>query len=1281
MISSLAAVSGTLAAASRNNWYSITLATAQSLNLDLQLSFGSSTVYLDSANGTTIAYSSGYTYSDGWLNRVVAAGTYYIDVQNNFDAAYTLTASLGSPAVGSVGVDTAGNSLVTARLLGTLTTTPLTIAESIGGSDPYDYYAFNVSTISKISATLSGLTDNAYFYILNASGQQIDSGFASPTSNGSMIQTLSPLTPGNYYLEVADTSSTPTGYSLSLSATPAAPAAGVTSATARPMGALSAMVQQYSDILNPVSETGYYSFSLAGPSRVNLSLTGLQAGTTLRIRNALGTSIISASGDYSNGAINLYDDLPALPSGTYFVSVESNSNLTSTPYTLRASATAIPDAAGNSFAAATSLGTITTGKTTVSDYIGSVDSADYYSFTLATASSLSTVLTDITRNVPLRANVTLYSSTQAQIGYTGLANGNGDDQQFYNLAAGTYTIAVTPTYSGDDSYYTLGLTTAITPVGTPATENAGATLATAHALGTLSSSGTNIADWVGTGDTQDWYQVTVATTTILKLDVTGLVASANLYLTNVTGAAIASSGGNASVGASVWQTVAPGTYYIEVTNGGGGNTGYNLTTSAQVIVDGAGNSTASGRIIGALGPSPQIFADYVGPLDTDDYYQFTLASTSTVNAHLSGLSNGADIYLRDISGNPINSTSGKYDVDGSLQSVLAAGTYFASVFSNSPTDYALALSATPLASTAGTLLTTAAPLTPTAASIVAQLDALEAQAKAGMLSAVSLSDPGTPVLAIPYAQAIADADVLKAIVTPYNLNLGPTDEKWAGPTLQSLGFGATALKAVQFADGRLVFDTSDPAAQVYRIYLSAFGRVPDEAGQHTWTSALEAGQPLLDVAQAFIGSTEFTGRYGGNLTDTQYVTLLYQNVLGRSPDPAGLAGWQNALNSGQTRAQLLVAFSEVAEHVNATAPAVRAGLWDLDESAAQVARLYDTVFQRIPDSAGLAFWSGQLKTGASSLLTIAAAFIASAEFQAVYGALDNSGFVNTLYVHALHRGADMAGLNGWLAQLNAGASRASVVLAFSESAEHQSNTAAVVNNPDPAQQGILAGGPIIASASVIGGGIDHLEAEVKTGATSSITVAGSTLGMVPVTAGQILADKDALGFMGGNYALTVGAATVASAGGSVSAANLGTTTQAKYVQFADGRLVFDTSDRAAEVYRLYDSAFGRVPDAAGEHGWSQALAATTPLSDIAQAFLGSAEFISRYGANQSDSSLVTLLYQNVLHRAPDAAGLNGWLATLGNGTPRAQVLTSFSESLEHIANTSAAIHSGIYDLG
>jgi hypothetical protein len=105
--------------------------------------------------------------------------------------------------------------------------------------------------------------------------------------------------------------------------------------------------------------------------------------------------------------------------------------------------------------------------------------------------------------------------------------------------------------------------------------------------------------------------------------------------------------------------------------------------------------------------------------------------------------------------------------------------------------------------------------------------------------------------------------------------------------------------------------------------------------------------------------------------------------------------------------------------------------------AAQITRLYDTVFDRGPDAAGLTFWTNALRNG-YSLDNVADLFIASPEFQNRYGNLNNAEFVNRLYLNVLDRPADAQGQAYWTSLLdNRRVDRSDVVVGFSESIEHQ----------------------------------------------------------------------------------------------------------------------------------------------------------------------------------------------------------------------------------------------------
>jgi Domain of unknown function (DUF4214) len=106
---------------------------------------------------------------------------------------------------------------------------------------------------------------------------------------------------------------------------------------------------------------------------------------------------------------------------------------------------------------------------------------------------------------------------------------------------------------------------------------------------------------------------------------------------------------------------------------------------------------------------------------------------------------------------------------------------------------------------------------------------------------------------------------------------------------------------------------NSPSAEIYRLYQAAFMRAPDQAGDAAWVGALENGMSLLHIASAFVGSAEFKADYAG-LSINDFVVKLYHNALGRAPDPAGEAAWDNALTHGMSKAQVLLDFSNSAEN-------------------------------------------------------------------------------------------------------------------------------------------------------------------------------------------------------------------------------------------------------------------------------------------------------------------------------------------------------------------------------
>ena len=108
-------------------------------------------------------------------------------------------------------------------------------------------------------------------------------------------------------------------------------------------------------------------------------------------------------------------------------------------------------------------------------------------------------------------------------------------------------------------------------------------------------------------------------------------------------------------------------------------------------------------------------------------------------------------------------------------------------------------------------------------------------------------------------------------------------------------------------------------------------------------------------------------------------------------------------------------------------------------------------------------------------------------------------------------------------------------------------------------------------------------------------------------------------------------------------------------------------DVTGRMFRLYNAAFARFPDADGLKYWiGKNASGENSNRVVAQSFLASAEFAERYGSNVTNEKYVETLYTNVLGRNSDVAGYNYWVGNLNNGIEtRYEALLGFAESTEN----------------
>jgi len=780
---------GLLGAFEPSAWYRFTVAAPSTVNLDLGLAFGTAVVGLYDSSGSALIQSDpATTAGDGWIDRFLASGTYSVQVSSRGDAAYTLTLSSGVPPVGVSTTLYAGTSQAAATALGTLGATPLTIPEWIGPGNPDDWYAFTVASVSSVQATLSGLSNGVTVTLYTTAGQLVASATGTASSNASLLRTVAA---GNYLLDIGGAAAS--GYSLSLAAPPVPEGAGPTAALARDFGVLGSAGAQVVDQLNAADSADYYQFEVGTNAAVALLLSGVTDAATVTLYDGSGAVLSSRSAGLASNAW-LNSDLAPLPVGTSYVIGITGTRPTS--YTLKLSEAPYVKITGATAGTATDAGTLGPSSVTLAGTLRPLANNQYYSFTLDTPQTVSIAVTAEQSTL-----LQLYGSDGSSIGRTNPpGTAPGTILAYYALQAGTYYADITDDSTIGAQNYSINLSTASPLVGTPDTNFAGITPATAQVIGLLSPAVTSFADWVGATNPDDYYQFTLGTESYARFDLTGLTENATVTISDLTGRVLftqPSSVYSAATGydASVTALLLAGSYILDVSDPSQVGTGYNLNASAAAVSDPAGHTRATADALGSVDVTPQSVSGVIAPLVPDDYYTFILTRAGTVNLLLSNTTQVASISLRDSAGQPLGSSQtaaspGSSVMEAaSLIQTLAPGTYVVDVqaAANAASPYTLGLSASPVT------------LSGNAAINATGLGTLRNTAG----QPIALEDFG-----------LRGTSIVSGPATGHVLT--------NGVTVDTVG----ATTPIRFIDGTLYYDPSAPAAQVLRLYQAGLGRAP-----------------------------------------------------------------------------------------------------------------------------------------------------------------------------------------------------------------------------------------------------------------------------------------------------------------------------------------------------------------------------------------------------------------------------------------------------------------------
>ena len=227
---------------------------------------------------------------------------------------------------------------------------------------------------------------------------------------------------------------------------------------------------------------------------------------------------------------------------------------------------------------------------------------------------------------------------------------------------------------------------------------------------------------------------------------------------------------------------------------------------------------------------------------------------------------------------------------------------------------------------------------------------------------------------------------------------------------------------------------------VERLYTVALGRASDPAGKAEWIAAVtERGETGADLARGFLYSPEFLNK---DVSNTDFVKVLYRTFFNREADASGLEGWVAALEGGESKQDVIEGFINSTEWANlCLLYGIRGGgtgtpSIEVDPNSQTIefaTRLYTTCLGRHADPAGLMAWARQLANQRDTGTGAAHGFFFSDEFTGQN--VSNGEFVTRLYRTFMNREPDEAGYTAWVGQLDSGVSREEVFNGFSQSTE------------------------------------------------------------------------------------------------------------------------------------------------------------------------------------------------------------------------------------------------------
>lgn len=226
---------------------------------------------------------------------------------------------------------------------------------------------------------------------------------------------------------------------------------------------------------------------------------------------------------------------------------------------------------------------------------------------------------------------------------------------------------------------------------------------------------------------------------------------------------------------------------------------------------------------------------------------------------------------------------------------------------------------------------------------------------------------------------------------------------------------------------------------VDRMYTIVLGRDAEAEGENAWTAALLNKQVTgAQLVKAFIEGDEFIAK---NLSNTEYMNVVYKAVMDRQADNDGMQVWLGCMESGMSRTFVLNGFMGSEEFTNiCNSFGIEKGSIELVENRDKnygvtcfVQRFYTKTLERAAEVDGLNTWTGAILEKKITPAEAARIFVFSDEANAL--GRDNTAYIYMMYRTFMGRECeDQASLDVWLGYLE-GHSREEMFDLFANSNE------------------------------------------------------------------------------------------------------------------------------------------------------------------------------------------------------------------------------------------------------